>query len=341
MNYLDLKYTRLVSSYLPGWKEVGRDLARFRCPFCGDSKKSGSKTRGYFYSIEGNANFKCHNCGASMGLYGFLKEVAPSLAKEYTFEKFKGVKEEWVNPLEKFVTETKFADKSVLDGCMKLSELLPGHKAYDYIAWRKIPEKFWDKLYYCEDINIIMGRLDDYKDRVMSKNDCIIIPFFDEKKELAYMQARFFGDVSVRYITLQVKSDAKKIWGLDHVDWNKKVYVSEGPFDAMFVENCIAVAGASIMSEIKYLREHAKHDLVLIFDKDYRTNPEVYGQFLKAVNQGIKVIMFDAQFAAKDINAQVQDGTIENLQKYLEKRTFSGLQAKLELTKVRPPLKRK
>lgn len=341
MNFLDLKYTRLVSSYLPGWKEVGGDLSRFRCPFCGDSQKSSTKTRGYFYSIEGAANFKCHNCGASMGLYGFLKEVAPGLAREYTFEKFKGVKAPEVTVESKFATKTKFVDKSLLDDCIAISDLEPDHKARVYIEWRLIPKEFHSKLFYCKDIRLITNRLPEYKDRELPKSDAIIIPFYDDKKKLVFMQARFLGDVSIRYITLQVDKDAKKLWGLDRVDWNKTVYVTEGPFDAMFVDNCIAVAGASIMSEIKYLREHAKADLVLIFDKDYRTNSEVYGQFLKAVNQGIKVVMFDAQFAAKDINAQVQNGNIKNLQEYLERNTFSGLSAKLELSKVRPPLKRK
>ncbi len=317
-------------------------MSRFRCPFCGDSKKSESKTRGYFYEIEGNANFKCHNCGASMGLYSFLKEIAPSLAKEYTFEKFKGVKAFEVDPFEKFIAKPTFADKTLLDPCTPIADLEDSHKAKEYIKWRMIPEKFWSDLYYCKNIRDITSQLEEYKDRELPKNDCIIIPFFDKDKNLVYMQARFFGDVSIRYITLQVDPTAKKLWGLDRVDWNKLVYVCEGPFDAMFVDNCISVAGASIMSEIKYLREHAKNDLVLIFDKDYQTNAEVYGQFLKAVKQGIKVVMFDAQFAAKDINAQVQNGmTPSDLQKYLEKRTFSGLNAKLELTKIRPPLKRK
>ena len=342
MNYLDLKYTRLVSSYLPGWKEVSQTLSRFRCPFCGDSNKSQTKTRGYFYEIDGSANFKCHNCGASMGLYSFLKEVAPTLAREYTFEKFRNTSPVKENPLEKFIEKPSFPDKGLLDKCPTIASLDDDHKARAYIKGRLIPEKFWSDLYYCKDIRDIANQLPEYKERELPKNDAIIIPFYNEERRLVYLQARFFGDVSVRYLTLIIDSSAKKLWGLDRVDWNKKVYVCEGPFDAMFVENCIAVAGASIMSEIKYLREHAKHDLVLIFDKDYQTNPEVYGQFLKAVNQGIKVIMFDAQFAAKDINAQVQNGTtIPDLQKYLERRTFSGLGAKLELTKVRPPLKRK
>lgn len=342
MNYIDLKYTRLVSTYLPGWKEVSGTLSRFRCPFCGDSNKSATKTRGYFYEIENSAHFKCHNCGSAMGLYSFLKEVAPVLAREYTFEKFRGSKPTEEDRFEKFISVPKFADRSLLDECTPISELDDDHEAKVYLRSRLIPEHFLSTLFFCEDIHLISNRLPEYKDRYLPSSSCIIIPFFDNKKQLAFLQARFIGDVSIRYMTLQIEPDAKKIWGLDRVDWSKTVYVCEGPFDAMFVDNCIAVAGASIMSEIKYLREHSKKDLVLIFDKDYQTNPEVHRQFLKAVKEGIKVVMFDSQFDAKDINDQIKNGmSIPDLKRYLKSRTFSGLNAKLELTKFKPPIKRK
>lgn len=51
-NGIDHKYVRLVSSYLAGWKDAGNNVFRFRCPFCGDSKKNTAKKRGYLYPIE-------------------------------------------------------------------------------------------------------------------------------------------------------------------------------------------------------------------------------------------------------------------------------------------------
>ena len=89
MDLIDTKYIGLVSSRLPKFKKVKADLYNFRCPVCGDSQKHKNKARGYIYGIKNNANFKCHNCGASMSLNNLLKKLDTTLHKQYTLEKFK------------------------------------------------------------------------------------------------------------------------------------------------------------------------------------------------------------------------------------------------------------
>ena len=89
MDLIDTKYIGLVSSRLPKFKKVKADLYNFRCPICGDSQKHKNKARGYIYGIKNNANFKCHNCGASMSLNNLLKKLDTTLHKQYTLEKFK------------------------------------------------------------------------------------------------------------------------------------------------------------------------------------------------------------------------------------------------------------
>lgn len=349
MNYLDLKYVRMASSYLQRWKEVGRDLSVFRCPFCGDSKKAESKTRGYFFSVEDKAIFKCHNCGLSMSLLKFLTEIAPTLASEYRYEKFalsgtnrfKRPKDE--ENKDRFVTTTAQRlqrTKGVLSFCDRILSLPEHHHAREYLDGRKIPEHMQAKLYYIDNIQDLAAVIPGYRDRKFRAQDAIVIPFFDDEGVLTYLQVRFF-EGSFRYMTFQVEDEGKKIWGLDRVDWTKPVYVCEGPFDAMFVDNCIAVAGASITSELKYFQERAKSDVILIFDKDYRTNYEVFTMMKDAVDSGQKVVLYDDKFVAKDLNAQVESGmSIEELNRYLKSRTFHGLMAKLELSKIRPPKKR-
>ena len=346
MDYIELKYSRLVSSYLTGWKDVGNSIYRFRCPFCGDSKKSSSKTRGYFYETGGKCKFKCHNCAASMGLGKFLGEVSPALAKEYRFERFTNSRPAEPEPVSyATTTQAVFGSRTLLDRfCTPLSELDDNHKAKTYIIGRKIPDEYMSALYYTENVVDIMSEIDEYKEssEKIMKRDAIVIPFFDENKSLMCIQFRFF-EGTLRYLTLKVTPDAMKMWGLDRVNWNERVYVCEGAFDAMFLPNCIAVAGASILSVIKYIKDKSRSDFVLIFDKDYRVNYEVYSQFAKAIAAGYKVVIFDQRFQAKDINSQVQDfgHSIPQVIDYIEKHTFSGLMAKLELSKIRPPTKRK
>ena len=43
-----------------------------------------------------------------------------------------------------------------------------------------------------------------------------------------------------------------KLFGLDEVDVSKTVYVTEGPIDSMFVDNCIAMAGSDLAGCLLY-----------------------------------------------------------------------------------------
>ena len=89
MDLVDSKYIGLVSSRLQKFKKVKADLYNFRCPICGDSQKNKNKSRGYFYVVKNNTNFKCHNCGVSRSLTYFLKDIDESLYKEYLLERYK------------------------------------------------------------------------------------------------------------------------------------------------------------------------------------------------------------------------------------------------------------
>lgn len=346
MNYLDLKYVRLVSGYLTKWKEVGRDLWRFRCPFCGDSKKSDSLARGYFFNLEDKAMFKCHNCGLPLNLGQFLAEIAPALLGEYKLEKFKQKNPTFGDDKkrdEQFITTTQHRLRrtgTILAFCDRLLSLPEDHHARVYLDGRKIPESNQSKLFYIDDVRVLAKNIPGYGERAakLPKRDAIIIPFFDEDGALMYLQCRFF-DENFRYMTFQIEDEGKKIWGLDRVDWSKRVYVCEGPFDAMFLDNCVAVAGAGIMSEIEFFQSKAKAGLTLIFDKDYRTNFEVHRFMCQAVEKGHSLVLFDKEFKGKDMNDQIQKHfwTREYLKTYVDAHTYKGLSAKLELTKIRPP----
>ena len=82
MDYIDTRFINLVSSRLQKFKKVKPDLYNFRCPVCGDSQKHKNKARGYLYAVKNNTNFKCHNCGASLSLNNFLKEMDVTLHKQ-------------------------------------------------------------------------------------------------------------------------------------------------------------------------------------------------------------------------------------------------------------------
>ena len=77
--FLDKKFINLVSGQLERFKWQRPTLANCRCPLCGDSQKNKNKCRGYFYERDARYYYKCHNCGASTTVSGFLEKVNPAL----------------------------------------------------------------------------------------------------------------------------------------------------------------------------------------------------------------------------------------------------------------------
>ena len=86
---IDEKFVNLLSPRLPLFKWEQSLKAKFRCPICGDSKKSKRKPRGYIFPYKEKLWMKCHNCTASMPFGTFLKIQDHNLYKEYLTDKFK------------------------------------------------------------------------------------------------------------------------------------------------------------------------------------------------------------------------------------------------------------
>ena len=89
-SYIDLKFINNLSGRLGQFKKKTDYLFNFRCPHCGDSEKSKTKARAYFYRVKNDMFFKCHNCGQGQNFSNFLKYVDPKMYEEYLLERYKG-----------------------------------------------------------------------------------------------------------------------------------------------------------------------------------------------------------------------------------------------------------
>ena len=84
----------MLSNQLHMFKHKGPELWNFRCPYCNDSTKSKSKTRGYIYNKNGRYVFYCHNCNSSRSLEQFLREQNSELYRDFNNERFNLTKEQ-------------------------------------------------------------------------------------------------------------------------------------------------------------------------------------------------------------------------------------------------------
>ena len=316
MDIVDSKFIGLISSRLQKFKRVKSDLYNFRCPLCGDSQKHKNKARGYFYQVKTNTNYKCHNCGASLSLNNFIKQIDPTLHKQYTLEKFKSG-----HTGKNFVVEEpKFEfKKPVFKKQIDLPRASEVPVAKEYLEKRKLdPTKFYFAKKFKEWANSQKHTFDN----ITKDESRIIIPMYDTERNLIGFQGRALGPNFVKYITIMLQDNAPKIYGLDKINKDETVYVVEGPFDSTFVENSVALCGSD--GDLAHLKGS---DIVLVYDNEPR-NKEILQRIERCIEKGEQVVIWPNNIYQKDINDMVLGG--HKIMNMLRSNTYSGLAAKVK-----------
>ena len=319
MDLVDSKFITLVSSRLQKFKRVKADLYNFRCPICGDSQKHKNKARGYFYQVKVNTNYKCHNCGVSLSLNNFLKQIDPVLHKQYTMEKFKNG-----HTGKNFVVDEPKLDfkKPVFKKKLDLPRASEVPVAKEYLRKRKLdPTKF----YFAHKFKEWTNKQKPTFDTIHRDESRIIIPLYDTNHNLMGFQGRSLGPNSVKYITVMLTDDSPKIYGLDKIDETKPIYIIEGPFDSTLVENSVAMCGSDID-----IRTFGWSDYIWVYDNEPR-NREIVNRISKTIDRGDKVIIWPNEITQKDINDMVLGG--HDVLSVLKSNVYSGLKAMIKFNK--------
>ena len=316
MDLVDSKFIGLVSSRLQKFKRVKADLYNFRCPICGDSQKHKNKARGYFYQVKVNTNFKCHNCGASLSFNNFLKQIDPTLHKQYTMEKFKNG-----HTGKNFVVDEPKLEfkKPIFKKTIDLPKASEVSVAKEYLEKRKIdPTKF----YFAKKFKQWTNTQKQTFDTIGRDESRIIIPMYDTERNLIGFQGRSLGPNSVKYITVMINDDAPKIYGLDQIRRDAPVFVTEGPFDSTFIRNSIAMCGAD-----GDVRKWGISDPIWVYDNEPR-NTEIVRRISDTIDRGEQVIIWPSGMEEKDINDMILSE--HDVMSILKNNIYSNLEAKVK-----------
>lgn len=337
MIWLECKYANLLGSHLPLFKHRKNNpyLATFRCTICGDSQHNKLKTRGYIFQHSQHLFVYCHNCNYSASFRKFLKHQNSYLYDEFGLELFKEnshgkpiteVEEVFATPVP---VKSRTVDHAGLFDLVVPSITSP--TLIHYLKQRKVPENKWKHIFYTEDFPLLVKKVFPEKYISEPKHHRLVIPFYDPSgKEVVGICARTLPDADPmkhkRYYSIS-HPGYPKLWKPNDLDTTKTVYVTEGVMDAFFLDNACSMLGSNIDTGV--LRTMFD-DFVIVFDNESR-NRQIIEQMERKVKEGCKIVVWSNRTKGKDLNEMALAGHIPDL----KSRTFSGLEAMLNITQFR------
>ena len=325
-SYIDLKFINDLSGRLSQFKKKTDYLFNFRCPHCGDSQKSKTKARAYLYRVKNDMFFKCHNCGQGQNLANFIKFVDPKIYEQYLLERYK--KSAPATPKPKFdFKPTKFTNQTPIDDLKSIKDLPEDHPARLYCDNRKIPEKYFDKLFLSDKFMTLVNEVKPNTYKITKDHPRLIIPFYDTTGKVFAFQGRAFGKEQPKYLTIKLDENKQKVYGLDKINFQKPIYITEGPIDSLFIDNCLAAGGADLFLKNKIPNEN----ITYIFDNEPR-NKEIVNRMYKVIEQDFNVVIWPEDLQLKDVNDMIMSGLTKlELQDIISNNTYSKLSALIKL----------
>lgn len=346
-----------LSTRLDLFEKVG-DKYHFRCPACGDSKKSKYKKRGSLSYPTGSDTYigNCYNCGIVAPLGKFIQDYFPDLYGSYKFSVIKNNK----NPINytrkvesKIDSLEAYRNKEV---CSKLahivkhknkdeicvSNLNKGHPCREYLKARRLSKKDLERCFYIPSFKkYIKNRLELFESKstlkgILRSNDCegFLSYCCNPDGSKFAITFRTYNTDERRFFILKFKNHKEKSFGLETLNKNNDVFIVEGFIDSFMLPNCCARLGGDIyVLADKLIREG--YNPICVYDNEPRSK-DTKNRIREGIKQGHSIVVYDSSFKMKDINDELLKGNINNkkeLVRYLKSRTFTGFKLQLEFNK--------
>jgi hypothetical protein len=216
----------------------------------------------------------------------------------------------------------------------RIVDLPEDHFARAYIAARQIPVEFWEEIFFADDFKMFLDETFPWhgKDKIKENDPRVVFFYTDRAGYIVNVCGRSFqADPKQRYLKVKV-AEYRKVFNINRVDFGKKVYLTEGEFDSMFLPNAIASGDSNLNGTAKWVYETFGVYPVLVFDKEPR-NKQLVNIIEDSIDEGFDVCLLPESFPGKDINEAFLSGmTTLQIQEMIDENTFRGLEAQLKMS---------
>lgn len=241
----------------------------FSCPVC------SYEIKGLDY-LDGKGNlevnyiqgvYKCWSCAETHDTHGSLHKLIKKYGSRRQLKKFELLMPETEFEIEKKIyhrvklPKEYISFKDVSNG-LKLTHHYK--RAYNYLKERNVTDEMIERFHigFC------------YEGKYANR---IIIPSYDAEGIVNYFVARSYETRPYRKYDNPEAEKQLIIFNEYLIDWNKDVYIVEGPFDSIFLINAIPMLG-KVMSDLLFdkLYENAKKIIIVLDGDAYKDAEKLY-----------------------------------------------------------------
>lgn len=314
----------------------GSNSYQASCPICREGSSWLMKQRCYYITKKNIIH--CHNCGWHGNPINWIMELSG--------DSFIDV----INDSKKYdtinVNDTPKAKQKVVDyelpcDCIDLSDNMQLQFYYNEPAVKKALEVLKERR--------LVTAINHPKKYYVTLNDFVhgnrlIIPFYDESNKVVFYQSRklLVDDKKPKY--LSKKNSERSVFNINNVDRDiSYIFVTEGPLDATFIRNGVALAGISESGSDTFTERQKQqiqlfplHDLIFVLDNQWNdsTSKKKSKALLEAGN---KIFIWPKEYSKfKDINDVCTAYNIDEFPyKFICKNSYSGITGKLKLSEIK------
>jgi len=279
----------------------------YDCPVCSYEIKGldeGDRKGNLEINYKSNV-YKCWSCAETHDTHGSLYKLikkygTPKQLKKYQLLKPDIIEDYKQRPQKIIKLPKEFIPFNSVSQGLKLTHYYK--QAYNYLKKRNISDGMIDKF------NIGFCYTGIYQNR-------IIIPSYDKDGSLNYFIARsYLNKTKFKYKNPEVQKELI-IWNEHLIDWNKPIYIVEGVFDSIFLDNSIPMLGKFISQKLfEVLYDKAKK-IIIVLDPDAADDQErLYHKLNCGKLMGkVYVIKLNGDKDIADLKGELNNFKIEQL----------------------------
>lgn len=314
INKVDFVQNKIIENV--GFINKNSNCWQFKCPICGDSLKKSSKTRGTYY-IKTNSYF-CFNggCDANEGntnVFYMLAQLENTTVDD--------IKRQYICFL---ATNNSLSGSNYIDILKEDNK----HNKSEFVQKRD-----WETLNNTTKKQLENRHIFDapYKPKNWKmyhdmETDRLVIPWGEE-----YYQLRALNkNQQPKY--LFPPNTEKNIFNYDNIKEELEyVFLLEGVFDSIFVENGVAIGSVHLTNNQSKLLDKKLVTPVYLFDNQW-VDDASYKTSLKLAKKGKKIFIWEYHIKEKDINEYIINNK-KNIftYDYICKHIYTGLKAYTKL----------